>query len=104
MYDRAIGPVKEYSLQVFKINTDNVLDIEDASIGKSKHKSYYINMRKAALMQHGKEAYKKLDKILNENLKYDFSGHNHPSYYHVTNNTYVCMYVCMYVCVHSIMT
>jgi hypothetical protein len=64
MYDRVIGPVKPYPLQVFKKDKDKKGEIENAAFGNSKHKSYYREMRKAAPMQHGKEAYKKLDNFL----------------------------------------
>lgn len=86
-YDRAIGPVKQYPLQVFKRDNDKIGEIEHAAWGKSKHKSYYREMRKAALMQHGKEAAKKLNKFLDENMKYDFnSGRASESFYHIVDN------------------
>ena len=50
MYDRSIGPVKQYPLQVFE--KKKIGEIENAAFGNSKHKSYYREMRKAALMQH----------------------------------------------------
>jgi hypothetical protein len=113
-YDRAIGPVKPYPLQVFKRDNDKIGEIEHAAWGKSKHKSYYKEMRKAALMQPGKEAYKKLDKFLSQNSKYDFNSGKGESYYHIVDvlpytkydkpigpvkpAAYVCMYVCIHTC------
>jgi len=43
-------------------------------------------MRKAALMQHGKEAHKKLDKFLSQNSKYDFNSGKGTSYDHIVDN------------------
>jgi hypothetical protein len=43
-------------------------------------------MRKVALMQHGKEAYKKLDKFLSKNMKYDFNSGKGESFYYIVDN------------------
>jgi len=86
-YNRAIGPVKPYPLQVFKRDNDKIGEIEHTACGKSKHKSYYREMEKAALMQDGKEAAKKLKKFISQNSKYDFnSGRASESFYHIVDN------------------
>lgn len=85
-YDRAIGPVKEYPLQVFKKDKNKIGDIEEAARGKSKNKTYYKEMIKAAKMQQGNEAAKKLNKFIMQNSKYDFNSGRGTSYYHVVDN------------------